>query len=197
MTAATKSQRFVEHLHNLDRGAIATLRRSARQDPGSDAPCFPYVEPFIPETMHARHPERRAYYLAAAMFALKERHGGVSRRFSGNLGASASRLYRGRERSPSIEHRFIVLLDADADQLPHRLRQMMSLLKADDVPVDWPRLVADLTYWDTDNRLAQQRWARSFYGADRSDPASADAGVEASGDAIESSSKSSSERTPK
>ena len=38
--------------------------------------------------------------------------------------------------STSTERRFITLLDADTDQLPHRLRQMIALLKEQSIDFD-------------------------------------------------------------
>lgn len=89
-----------------------------------------------------------------------------------NLGTSLGRVYRRREASltgsgRSLERRFTSLLDADETQLPHRLRQMVALVASeDDVHVDWSRLLEDLTHWNHERRLVQQRWARAFYCAD-------------------------------
>jgi CRISPR system Cascade subunit CasB len=63
--------------------------------------------------------------------------------------------------STSTERRFINLLDADTDQLPHRLRQMIALLK--DQPIDFDALLKGLLYWNDDEKRTQNTWARDFY----------------------------------
>jgi CRISPR system Cascade subunit CasB len=63
--------------------------------------------------------------------------------------------------STSTERRFITLLDADRDQLPHRLRQMIALLK--EQPIDFDALLAGLLYWNDDQKRTQNTWARDFY----------------------------------
>jgi CRISPR system Cascade subunit CasB len=161
----SKSERFVEYLSSLDRAALAVLRRGVREAPGAHVPSFPLVEPFLAsQSADGSQHERRAYYLVAGLFALKERFGVSPARIDGNLGVSAGRLFHAREQSPSLERRFINLLDADGDQLPYRIRQVVGFLASEQVPVDWARLVRDLTYWTAPGRHVQQRWARSFYG---------------------------------
>jgi len=156
---------FVAFLRRLDRKALAELRRSLAFDPGTYPRVFPYVEPFI-----SRESERRSFYLLAGLFALHPDGGGSLGTDSGSatrkrtsLGEVVAQLYAQRDRSRSIEQRFITLLDADQDQLPHRLRQMISLLKAEQIPVDWGQLLGDLLYWASERRTVQQRWARDFY----------------------------------
>ena len=63
--------------------------------------------------------------------------------------------------SSSTEGRFINLLDADSDQLPYRLRQMIALLK--DQTIDFEDLVKGLLYWNDDRKRTQNTWARDFY----------------------------------
>ena len=63
--------------------------------------------------------------------------------------------------STSTERRFIALLDADRDQLPHRLRQIIALLK--EQSIDFEALLSGLLYWDDDQKRTQNAWARDFY----------------------------------
>jgi len=162
-----RTERFAEVLYKLDRQACAELRRSLSFQPGTYPRAYPYVEPFINRTT-----DRHWFYLVAGLFALSQQgsapgvlpsNGGTDRGMS--LGKAAARLYAERESSPSIEHRFIALLDADSEQLPHRLRQMVSLLRAEELALDWGRLLDDLLGWEHEQRYVQQRWAREFYRA--------------------------------
>ena len=66
-----------------------------------------------------------------------------------------------RKNVSSTEKRFITLLDADPDELPHRLRQMVALLK--DCNLDFEALLAGLLSWNNDRKRTQNQWARDFY----------------------------------
>jgi CRISPR system Cascade subunit CasB len=66
-----------------------------------------------------------------------------------------------QDKSTSIERRFVSLLDADKDQLPYRLRQMVSMLR--EYPLDFGALLKDLLYWLSDGKGTQNQWARVFY----------------------------------
>lgn len=148
-----KAQRFVDHLKTLDRGPLATLRRSLAFEPGTYVPAFPFVEPFA----NTDGWPRTVYYLVAGLFALHPDD------ISGDsLGRTIAALYRRRE-SQSIESRFIVLLDADPEQLPQRMRQTITLVKDHGLPVNWTQLIDDLMGWSHESRHVQRNWARDFY----------------------------------
>ena len=74
---------------------------------------------------------------------------------------ACKKLYLEKEQSPSIERRFITLLDSDRDQLPHRLRQMLALLK--EYPIDFQTLLRDLGNWNSNLKKIQYKWAQDFY----------------------------------
>lgn len=146
----------LEALAERDSAVVATLRRSVAFDPGTFSPAFPIVEPVVAGLSDRR---RRLYYLVAGLWALGQR------RSSGPpvpLQAALYRVARGRD-SGSIELRFNALLDSDADELPHRLRQVVSLVTADQIAIDWPQLLIDLIGWESDSRYVQQRWARAYW----------------------------------
>lgn len=73
----------------------------------------------------------------------------------------ACAVYQTENGSTSTERRFITLLDADADQLPHRLRQVIALLK--EQAIDFQALLEKLLYWDDERKRTQNAWAREFY----------------------------------
>jgi CRISPR system Cascade subunit CasB len=73
----------------------------------------------------------------------------------------ACAAYQKASGSMSTERRFISLLDADSDQLPHRLRQMIALLK--EQAIDFGSLLKGLLYWSDDQKHTQNAWARDFY----------------------------------
>lgn len=153
-TVEPASDRFVDHIAGLDPGAKAALRRSLAFKPGTWPGAFPYVEPWFGASSNW---EREVAYLVAGLQA----HSRAERSYK-DLGAAA-RALQAATGSDSVEARFLVLLDADADQLPHRLRQMISLMNSQGVAPDWSQLRKDLNWWRTEERWVQQRWARSYY----------------------------------
>lgn len=161
-TAEQTADRFVEHIASLDSGAKAALRRSLAFKPGTWPGAFPYVEPWVSTRSSW---ERRVAYLVAGLQAHSR-----AERFYRDFGAAA-RALRAATDSDSVEARFLVLLDADEDQIPHRLRQMVSLMNSQGVAPDWAQLRKDLTWWRTEERWVQQRWARAYYAASSSDQA--------------------------
>jgi len=74
--------------------------------------------------------------------------------------AKACAAHQIKSGSASTERRFISIsvLDADREQLPHRLRQMIALLG--EQSIDFDALLRDLLNWN-DERV----WARDFYRA--------------------------------
>ena len=77
-------------------------------------------------------------------------------------------LWRTRQ-NPSIEQRFIALLQANEQQIVARLRQAVTLLAADGYGVDYAQLIPDIALWldplknEHRWRVMRQRWGRDFY----------------------------------
>lgn len=146
-------------LAERDSSVVATLRRSVAFEPGTFAPAFSIIEPAM-----AGQPEwrRRNAYLVAGLWALGQR------RSSGAPVpmAVALRRFGSSKSSSSVELRFTALLDSDSDELPHRLRQAVSLVTSQQIALDWPRLLEDVSAWGSDSRYVQRRWARDFWSGD-------------------------------
>lgn len=137
----------------------AVLKRSLAFDPGTYPPAFPYVEHRLKN--EDGEWKRSVYYLVAGLWAMhwRERGSGVGQ----SIANTCRILYWDRDQSPSIEQRFIALLDADSGQLPYRLRQMIALLK--DCDIDFSKLSNDLLSWKHPDKFIQIRWAREFYNS--------------------------------
>ncbi|MGB3544037.1 type I-E CRISPR-associated protein Cse2/CasB, partial [Rubrivirga sp.] len=106
-----------------------------------------------------------AYLLVAALYALQASGSGESRgaRDKTSFGGSARWLRRemgvGQE---SLDRRFGALLEARRSDLPHRLRQIVTLMSTRAVGVRYDQLLRDVTAWD-DGRDVQRRWARDYW----------------------------------
>lgn len=147
---------WLEGLNQKDTRVRAVLRRGLSFAPGEYVPAFPYVEPFLKNEVTRW--QRQVYHLAAGLWAAHWREGRSSAPLTIGRACAAHQAASG---STNTERRFIALLDADPDQLPHRLRQMIALLR--EQPLDFDALLNDLLYWNNDQKRTQHAWARDFY----------------------------------
>lgn len=157
MSLDERQKTFIGHLLNLamegkeDRGALADLRSGLGKEPGEMARVHKYVVPYLPEKTY----RDRWYYMTATLFgAYPQQQNGRS------LGAAFRPL---KQKSDSMEARFVALLNAHPDDLDGHLRYAVSLLKANEQPLDWFRLFGDLLQWDHTDGRVQLKWARDFY----------------------------------
>jgi CRISPR system Cascade subunit CasB len=147
---------WLEGLSEKDTKVRAVLRRSLAFAPGMFVPSYPYVEPFLKDEDTPWR--RRVFYLIAGLWAAHWRD--VQEDPPLSIGKACAN-YQNNSGSTSAERRFITLLDSDSEQLPHRLRQMMRLLK--DEPVDFEALTKGLLHWNDLQKRTQNAWARDFY----------------------------------
>jgi CRISPR system Cascade subunit CasB len=154
----TKTHPFITYLESLHdgRAALAALRRGLGQPPGTVASMYPYVVPWL--SADAPPWQETAYYLIAALFALHPAQGG-----KGNMGHHFAGTREAQGDNTAIERRFTALLAAHPDDLDFYLRQAVSFLKSEEVPVNWHRLLFDLLDWGHPDRYVQQQWARAFW----------------------------------
>ncbi|QEW05307.1 type I-E CRISPR-associated protein Cse2/CasB [Nitrincola iocasae] len=157
---------WLEKLNQSDSKARAVLRRSLAFEPGQHVPAFPYVEPFLRGDVSRWR--RDIHYLVAGVWAMHWREGREEEALS--IGKACARLDREKRDSmgmddkhklTSTEKRLIALLDADEDQLPYRLRQMVALLK--EYTIDFEHMLTDLLNWRDQQKRTQNKWARDFY----------------------------------
>jgi CRISPR type I-E-associated protein CasB/Cse2 len=67
------------------------------------------------------------------------------------------------EQKQQRDKRFIDLLDTDTEELPYKLRQAMTLIARDRVPLDWVLLIRHLAHWSNPDRWVQIQWARGYW----------------------------------
>lgn len=157
MSLDTRQKAFIGHLLNLakegkeNRGALADLRSGLGKEPGEMARIHKHVVPYLPE----KNFNDRWYYLTATLFGAFPQH-----RKGRSLGAAFRPL---KQKSDSMETRFVALLNAHPDDLDDHLRHAVNLLEASEQPLDWFRLFEDLLQWDHPDGYVQLRWARDFY----------------------------------
>ncbi len=150
-----KAGEFLNKLARLDAGDRARLKRDAGK-PLAEAQNLGLFYRLLPYGLSATQEE--IYFLVATLYPLAEAGG------AGNLGAS---LHRARDPNPKknkgLDRRVEILLDADATQLPFRLRQAVRFLKSKRVRVNWPQLLEDTLKWNRASRTVQKQWARTYF----------------------------------
>lgn len=164
---------WLEKLNEKETRVRAVLRRSLAFEPGQYVAAYSYVEPFIKND--ERLWQREMHYLVAGLWAAHWSEGRAGQRLSLGKACAAHQLSSG---SASAERRFITLLDSDSEQLAHRLRQIVALLK--DQLIDFDALLTGLLYWHDDQKRTQNGWARDFYRSlnqETTEPASEEGNV--------------------
>lgn len=140
-----------------DRAALARLRRGLGKRMGTPE-MFSYIVPYLPESSR----DQENYFLIASLFAM---HPAKALR-----GVSLGSVFRSIwEDSDSIEKRFTNLLSSDSEDIGDHLRHAVSLAKSKGVPIDYHRLLYDLTYWNHPDYFVQLAWARDFYKNEKQD----------------------------
>ena len=149
--------RFIDFLYRFerdnDRGAVAKLRRCLGREETPTPEAMRVLGPFLSEYETKVHD----LFLVAALFASHSQLGGKNR---GNFGKS----FRDVGDHDSAQKRFTALLDSNREDLPHRLRQAVSLAKSKSVPLDWLQLLRDLGNWEHPDRFVQFNWAKGYWG---------------------------------
>ena len=149
-----QAQEFCQRLARLDRGERARLRRNAGRTLAESRDVMGLFFQLLPPGVHPRDEE--TFFLIATLFPL------AGATDEGNLGDALRRAVGERDKQ-GVERRLQRLLDADAQQLPFRLRQCVRFLASKGVPVNWAGLLRDVRYWNHPKHLVQQRWARHYF----------------------------------
>lgn len=181
----SREQAFMQYLRQRSTPADLARMRRGLDAPGAEV--VPLVEGFLGRIQDEREDrwERICYYLVAGLWAStvssseleqfrkeveevpevgQSDEGDVNKGYRRTPGHAIAQLYLARDQSKSIEQRFIALLDADEEQLPYRLRQMVRLIKSQEgIRIHWSELLRDLLAWNRERKPVQQKWARAFY----------------------------------
>lgn len=171
----TREARFVEAMLTGGRdvpGVRAALRRSLAMPPGADARVHPIVYPWI---SGVPEPDEWRWFLVAGLMGLLPGEWRPPSQPVG-FGVSARELKQKRDPKPAegdrtgpTERRFVALLDADQDELPHHMRHILRLMIGAEVRIDFIRLLGDLRWWSHPERRVQRRWARDFWAGTAED----------------------------
>lgn len=152
---------------------LANLRRGIGKTPGELPELWGSFLNGIPEELLSRNgiPTRAewAVYLALTLFAMHQQGNGESVHAEGmGLGKAAALLMNEStdEERERVLHRFGPAVTAkDMPEIAHHLRNMIQLMKAKGIRLDYVRLSKDLyDFQSEDNRKrVQLRWGQDFY----------------------------------
>ncbi len=148
--------RFIERLADLDAGERARLKRNAGKTLAEArdtalALFYRLLPPGVPEY------QEETYFLVATLYPFAEAS------TDGNLGDALRQARAVVGSRQGLDRRVAILLDADAAQLPFRLRQTIQYLAANRVAVNWAQLLEDLLSWNHPDRWVQRNWARAYF----------------------------------
>lgn len=141
-----------------DRATLAKLRRALGKEVGEPGAIERdgWVLKHLPFDVSSR--ELNSCCLIASLFALHPQPGGI-----GTLGNAFCHLWKNEDEAEAVERRFIALVDSNPADLAMRVRQAVSLLKTNEIPINWGQLLRDLRNWRRVDRRIQRRWAEHFW----------------------------------
>lgn len=148
------------------RAVVAHLRQGLSGQDAGLGKMLPYLAPFLaPDDAPLWIKEKDQWFFVVASLAAS--HGRPSapvaeNKRRPNLGESAREL---RAVSASCEARFANLLACTQSEVARRLREVVAIVEARDLSVNWGQLIYDLAVigWHAPARPVQNSWARGFY----------------------------------
>ena len=156
------------------KATLAKLRRGIGKTPGSvpelwDATLNGLSEDLISKDGNPTRGEW-AVHVALTLFALHQQGKDLKKqcmsRDGAYLGIAVRHLVQSEEDQNRIKRRFDSAVTSDSmEEFSHHLRGLIQLLKAGDIPLDYPALAEDLyRYQFPDQRdFVRLRWGQDFY----------------------------------
>jgi len=146
---------FIDRLSRLDAGEKARLKRNAGDQLSQARNATTLFYRLLPAGVSQYQEE--IYFLVATIYPITSAGG------AGNLGDSLRHARDEKTNAKGLDRRIEILLDANLEQLPFRLRQAIQYLQSNRIPVNWQQLLTDLLLWSHPDRPVQRRWARSYF----------------------------------
>jgi len=134
--------------------ALSIIKRGIAFPPGEYTPQYKYILHLIPGEQY-----EFAGFLTATLFAFHPKN--TYEKFY-DFGTAMAKL-KLQTGSESIENRFQSLLQARKEDVHYHFRHAVSLLAANDIPVNYAELMTALRFWEDENNRIQRQWAKSFW----------------------------------
>ena len=153
---------FVQALRDLTDSELKALRGATGRPLGQNVAVYDtFCRLFRPIRRRAFLP-KWACYLVATLFPWHQKEQG-----KGNLGDALRRLRPSaahKENRSRADQRFVRLLEAGERRvLAAELAASVRRLTEADVPIDWVRLLDDLSQWHRSGQPVQHAWADSYF----------------------------------
>lgn len=161
------------------RAILAKLRRGLGKAPGDLPELWDFTLENLPEALLSKDekPTRGewAVHVALSLYAYHQQGKDIkgntmhslSKEQRHSIGAASRRLiFHAEKDATAIKRRFNVLATSDSlQELAHHLRALVGLLKANDIPLDYVQLAAELYLFQNPNRRSglRLRWGQDFY----------------------------------
>jgi CRISPR system Cascade subunit CasB len=167
----SKILRLAEAEGSWGKANLAKLRRGIGKEPGSVPELWEITLADLPdpESGNTTFPTRAewAVHTAMTLYALHQQGKQQCMSQDGfSLGVSLRKLVKNEEDEQRIKRRFDAAATANSlDEFSYHLRGLVQLMKAQDVPLDYPSL-AEEVYWFQFPGARNQirlRWGRDFY----------------------------------
>lgn len=162
------TNRFFEMLNHLGTGERAALKRCVGQRLAeADGSAVTAFYRCLPYGTDSRQEEK---WFAVACFRCLWDAGENSGR---PIEAVVAQLIRSGDLSDSMGHRIESLLDTPWDgdgYMLTKLSRIVRLLRQKGAGmIDFPTMLEDLLYWNSDSQSVQRKWARSIFAPDFND----------------------------
>ena len=161
------SEEFFERLNGLGSGERAALKRSAgTMVQSADGKALKAFYRCMPSA-GGRNEDK--WFAIACLRCLWEAGEEKGEPFE----SMVSSLIRRDELSESTSHRVSTLMDTRWDQdgfMLSKLSRLVKMLrqKSGEMP-DFPGLLEDLAYWNSDTQSVQRKWARTMFGFEKNE----------------------------
>lgn len=153
------------------RAALANLRKGIGRKPGDMPELWGVFLENMPEEMYSISGEPSsaewAVYTALTLYALHQQ--GKDLQMSApdiSLGSAVAKLVNDEEEREHVWKRFSTAVEAaDIISLAYYLRGLIQLLRAKNIPLDYPKLAKDLFHWQLPEQAdhVRLRWGQDFY----------------------------------
>ena len=142
---------------NPDRGTLAQLRRGLGGDPTDILLRIGWVFAGIPDN---RGGQLDKAILFAGLYSLGWNK--IPQEKDLSLGRAMAD-FANSQQSDGTSKRFVGLVATSSEDLPHKLRQVITLISPKVSGLDWERLLRELMQWDHPDRFVQRNWAGDFW----------------------------------
>lgn len=162
------------------RATLAKLRRGIGKTPGSMPELWSVMFDGLPETLTRKSGDPTygewTVHTSLTLYALHQQGKDLKQkcmsREGETLGISLRKLIKDDEDEERVKRRFDAAATADSlTEFSHHLRGLVQLLKAQDLPLDYPQLAEDLYWFQFPEARDSVRlgWGRDFYRSQHSE----------------------------